>query len=84
MAMRVKEELAVCQDCLMVIANGDYSGIAEEDLARVTKATDALGRYACADGDDLGFSWRPCECCEGLAGDRYKVVILEPVHAEGR
>jgi hypothetical protein len=81
MGMRIKEELSVCSDCLIMVANNDPSGIDERDYKRVTSAVRALGPHAVADGEDLGFSWRDCECCQGLAGERYKVAILEPIQS---
>lgn len=64
------EEIAVCSDCIMLIANGDLPPDTDEE-------TDALlidGTVGVMyDGEELGFSWRPCECCKRkLGGDRFK------------
>lgn len=76
----------VCVDCLMVIANGDDSGISDLDAwtARVdaTNPT-ADGRYyfvpACDEDCDSGhFSGSRCDYCgTTLAGDRHDVAMLD-------
>ncbi len=75
-------EYKVCQDCLIYIANGDLTGIDsqnEADLIRksVDKLASDHGGDLVADGDDMGFSHYYCECCGGLAGNRYRVFGKE-------
>lgn len=75
---KVIDEIMVCQDCLMVIANNDWTGIDDSDIKRVKAGIEAIEGYACP-GDsekDEDFSWRGCDCCNGLAGSRHHIVIL--------
>lgn len=64
--------LSVCTDCLIVIANGDYSGMddkREQEVKAGIARCDALS----AGTDEYGFSWRPCEVCHSqLGGDRHQ------------
>lgn len=72
-------EFKVCGDCLSALANGDYSGM---DDAQAKASEDGLAalekeyRHLIADGADYGFSHHRCECCDGLPGDRYRVIGL--------
>lgn len=83
MATVLADDLQVCTDCIMMIANGDASGIErEEDVHAVEEGMRRLsaeGGYPCA-GDserDRGFSWWPCHCCRRpLGGDRFHCVLL--------
>jgi hypothetical protein len=64
------EALSVCSDCLALIANGELPPDSDE-------TTDALLIKATAgfmyDGESLGFSYQPCQCCRRpLGGDRFK------------
>lgn len=79
------DEFMVCVDCLMVIANGDYSGLAIDPSTedqRTKEINDGLdsveGYVACGDSDkDYDFSSRPCGCCGShLAGSRHHCVVL--------
>lgn len=75
----VIDTLQVCADCLILIANGDETGIDERDLKRVRSGVRALsmdGNYPVSNGEEFGFNWRACECCQGLAGDRFGISIL--------
>jgi hypothetical protein len=80
---QVIDEIQVCQDCLMVIANNDWTGIEDRDVNRVKAGIKALAAkgYACVgDSDkDAGFRWRHCDCCNGLPGHHYHVIILGEV-----
>lgn len=75
-------EYKVCQDCLIYLANGDLTGIDDNaEAAHIEKSVNALanqhGGELVADGDDMGFSHHACECCGGLAGNRYRVFGKE-------
>jgi len=79
------DEFMVCVDCLMVIANGDYSGLAIDPSTedqRTKEINDGLdsveGYVACGDSDkDHDFSSRSCDCCGShLAGSRHHCVVL--------
>ena len=83
--------LGVCDDCAMVIANADWTGVgygltAEETEERETAIRDGLnarpGHWVLTchgeDGDpDYEFSRWPCDCCRTkLAGLRHPAAIL--------
>ena len=62
-------ELAVCDDCIALIANGELpvDSTEEIDYAIIEGTKDVF-----FGGDDLGFSHKPCDCCKRkLGGDRY-------------
>ena len=80
----VDEEYMVCVDCLMVIANGDYSGLAlhpDEDrrIEAINRGLDRAGGFVvCGDEEkDEEFSNRGCDNCRsGLAGSLHHCVVL--------
>lgn len=77
--VEVINELEVCQDCLCAIANGDYSGMDEETAFNVLDGICRLqkgGRYLVAGDKEFGFSHCRCDCCDGLAGNRYEAILL--------
>jgi len=66
-------DMLVCADCMMVISNGDETGIEDDRIAAVRKGVEYLGGYAYVVGDE-GFTHYPCDCCHTkLAGDRFGV-----------
>lgn len=72
----------VCVDCLMVIANGDTSGI--DDLAGWELRVDAKnptdnGAYMVVPvGDETFFGRGACDYCGStIAGDRHDVVFVD-------
>lgn len=75
-----EHEVEVCHTCLLVIANGDSSG--DETWDGDTFAANMEGYRAVpgpidgGDGD-AGFSHRDCELCDGLAGNRFTVTLVE-------
>jgi hypothetical protein len=77
MAHLIDDDLLICDDCACVIANGDYSGVDPADETRVRAGVSELNQrgYPVVN-DEYGFSWRPCECCGGLAGNRSHAAIL--------
>lgn len=84
--MFIHDELWVCQDCLLVIANGDDSGLdnhpetAEARRAAITAGLERLGPHVVADSDeetDIEFSPSPCGCClDKLACSRHHCSVL--------
>lgn len=81
----VDDEYMVCVDCLMVIANGDYSGLAlnpdteDRRTEAINRGLDrAGGSVCCGDQDkDEEFSNRGCDNCGcNLAGSLHHCVIL--------
>jgi hypothetical protein len=74
-----------CGDCLIAIANDDYTGMDDTTEVQVKAGIEAQLTSAAkwhnkawfaADGEDLGFSSYRCEICNALAGDRYRVNML--------
>jgi len=70
------DELEVCDDCAVAIANDDYSGMDDARAAAVRSALAQIAGYL-ALGDELGFCWRACGCCSAAAGNRHSAVILD-------
>lgn len=69
-------EYAVCGSCLIAAANDDYTGMDDNEERSVRAGLERLG-WVIADGEELGFSWRRCECCDALPGERYRLLALE-------
>jgi len=72
----VEPDLFACDDCVMVIANGDApcTGDPERDRA-VLEGVERLGPVALL--DDEGFRWRGCDVCDSrLGGNRHGLVLL--------
>jgi hypothetical protein len=83
----VNDDLWVCQDCLLYIANGDLTGLdnnpetAErrqaEILAGIERELPAQWVADSSEETDREFSSAPCDCCEQrAAGSRYHCVLL--------
>lgn len=72
----IADGLLACQDCTIAIANDDYSGMDDATEARVKAGIERLAGYAVI-GDEVGFSWRGCDCClDGLGGHKHTFSIL--------
>lgn len=81
----------VCGDCLMAIANGDYTGLdyyyspdeadlrVEEINAGISRLSEENGYIMTGDGEnDLTLSYKPCDCCGAdLDGERHEVLQFE-------
>lgn len=88
-AMRVaRDDLWLCQDCMIVAVNDDPTGIEDEErVEEVYAGLHRLGPHLVPDfsegeGEDE-FSSRRCDSCgTRLAGARYRFAILEedPMH----
>ena len=75
--MYVKSTLSVCQDCLVALANGDFTAISDARVLAVKHGLERLGPDAVAVGDEYGFRRSPCECCQDWHhGERYSVAVL--------
>ena len=84
MAHLIADDLLVCTDCTMAIANDDYTGLdyhygpaeSERREAEIRAGIASMGGYPVI-GDEYGFSWRPCDCCgTELGGDRHECAVL--------
>jgi hypothetical protein len=84
------EKYMVCTDCMLVIANGDYSSLdyhfdekeSKERAESIDKGIDSLiekGGYLTI-GDletKEDFSIYSCECCGSkLAGERFEAIVI--------
>ncbi len=77
--------LGMCPDCASILANGDSTGIPDDQHETVTTAladTETRwhrdGYHIAYDGEDMGFSWNKCDGCHRpLGGDRIKFVALK-------
>lgn len=83
MSVRVDCELAICSDCMIWLANGDDSGMSPEQSSATLQGERDLisgiyGAHIVVDGEELGFSTTRCDCCNGLAGDRFRAAVLVP------
>lgn len=65
--------------CPELMSKGEWEGFFPDEP--FCKSVDALAKRhdgdLVADGDDMGFSHYGCECCNGLAGNRYRVFGKE-------
>lgn len=72
----------ICTDCLMVLENGDSSGVPDELLADVLAGVKDFPPvcYSGDDDTDRDFSSRWCDCCRSmLAGSRYGMTEIQEV-----
>jgi hypothetical protein len=79
MATVIDDDIWCCVDCLMLVANGDASGMDDETEARCTKGIESYDGYlVCNDhDDDKEFSSSPCDVCGShLAGSRHHLAAL--------
>lgn len=77
--MNILFDLEVCSDCLMAIANCDYSGMDEQTEQAVRLGTARLeqnGNYLVIGDKEFGFSSRRCDCCRQFPGDRFEAHLL--------
>lgn len=88
----INDSFLVCSDCILPIANGDFSGLdyhydGEESAKRYREIADGMknagGELAIYDDPETGgpetvdFSRQPCACCGStLAGKRHRCVVL--------
>ena len=64
-----------CDDCVQAIANDDYTGMDDAREQEVRAGLERIGEYLIV-GDEYGFSWRRCDVCDGLAGNRHDIGYL--------
>lgn len=75
--MTPQYELSVCPECLCEIANGE-SSLTDTERAHHYAVLESYGdMHAVPNYECYGFSTRRCELCDGLAGDRYGVELLD-------
>lgn len=79
----IADDLLVCTDCTLLIANGETgNGIETDELVAAAQVAiwgdDAIGlTLNCPEDCDGRFSSRSCDGCgDPLAGDRHPAVVL--------
>lgn len=79
--MRVASELSVCGNCLCIVANGDWTGCADEaEEARIREALDEIGTHlvpSCDENCEGEFTWTPCDLCGATGREDHFLAILE-------
>lgn len=63
-------EYEVCRDCLLYVA---YAELPEDSPDWTTDGVDVLSDPV-ADGAEYGFTHAECDCCNALAGARYRLL----------
>lgn len=70
-------DLSVCQDCMLLHANGEISPDRPADLPEPLSLI-GFGQWVALGGDELGFSTTSCEACgDILHGDRYAMALFQ-------
>lgn len=89
MTIKIIDDLQICSDCAMIIANDDASGMddATEAACRagIEKEAAAGGHWALsgAEDEESSFSWSACDCCGSrLGGDRIAAAVVYHHHQE--
>jgi hypothetical protein len=79
--MDIINEISICSDCLIWIANADDSGMSDEQADATKSGEERLcadGARVVADGSALGFRCTQCNCCaSGLFGDRFLALTFK-------
>ena len=77
--MNVINEISVCSDCMLWLANADDSGLSEAQATATKEGASRLcadGAHLVAEGTELGFRCTQCNCCGCGFGDRFLAVLL--------
>lgn len=77
-------EYEVCSDCLIALANNDYSGMDDDQARAVESGLAALHqqyKQVIPDGAEYGFSHNRCECCDALPDERFRILCFDKVDA---
>lgn len=73
-------EIAVCNACLMTLANGESFGkIHDEAFARGIRHWESAGFHVVCGGGDGWFSWAPCELCTDRDGGNRSSAWVIPL-----
>jgi hypothetical protein len=75
------KSISVCQDCLIAITNGDFSGMDEGQAEATEKGmyrlTGSHRVYLIAGDTEHGFSVNKCDCCRSkMHGDRFEALVM--------
>lgn len=71
-------EITICNECAIVVANADFSGMTPERIAEVEAGLEHAGGYVVSGDSDKWneFSSEPCDLCNTyLAGSRHQAFI---------
>jgi hypothetical protein len=72
-------EYEVCEDCVQALVNDDYSGMDDAQQVATDEGLTLLHKeYQRVeyDGAEYGFRNNRCECCDGLPGERFRVLCF--------
>ena len=74
----IEDGLLACEDCTLAIASGEFSGMDDATAAIVRAGAERLAaRGHAAIGEEYGFTWRGCDCCQrAMGGDKHELMIL--------
>jgi len=78
-------EVDVCSDCLMFWANGDLSGIEDDDRIFIVMTAAGIDEgYDVVPGESEGyFSKSPCDACQSpLGGQRFTATMVSQLPLE--
>lgn len=69
-------EYVACSNCLLTLANDDYSGMGDDEGSAVKAGLERESRsyHLVSDGAEYGFDLDDCEICGAPAGNRYRII----------
>jgi hypothetical protein len=72
--MSIKFEVfgLACVDCVIAIANDDYSALTPKRVAEVRAGLEQAGYLIV--GDEVGHTWGKCDVCGSGGGDKHEVL----------
>ncbi len=87
MVQVLDKSFMVCDDCVQVIANGDYTGLdyhydsdeADRRMIEINRGLRIAGGHVIMGDTDKDLEWsrKPCDCCDAIPhGRRFHCVVL--------
>ena len=84
MALEYVEVGLACDDCVLAIGSGDYSGMSDERAGEVRAGLARVG-HSLEVGPERGFSWYLCRVCQSsLGGNKHEVGHFVPLRVSVR
>jgi len=81
MAMEYIEVGGACINCVIAIANDDYTGVSDELETAIKAGLERIGQWLIV-GEETGFSWSRCVVCNwDFGGHRHAVGYLQELGA---
>jgi hypothetical protein len=78
MSVKIEAYGTACDDCVIAIANDDYTGMDDQRATEVASALEAIGRYLIV-GDELGCMAGGCDVCGWMGYGNMHIVLAEEV-----